>query len=586
MKQFLKFIFASCLGTLLVIGLIILSFVIIVQVNQPDYSISKKSVLKLELSDPIPELTDNVQESPFNLESKKILGLQEITELIEHANSDEDIEALLINTQFPMLGPASSEAIFRAIESFKNSGKPVYAYGDYYSQGGYYLASLADSVFLNPNGFIELRGYAAIVPFYKDLMEKLGIKMNVYYAGKYKSATESFREDDMTAENKYQTREYLNDISAQMFDKIAEHRDKSSIELQGIVSNFSSHNAEAALELGLADQLSYWGDFEDQLEARLNLEGKSPEYVNLVEYSNYVNQSKKFKTQKNKIAVVHAEGEILYESDKKGVVSFDKYAKILRKLAKKKDVKAVVLRINSPGGSALASDLLWKEIKDLQDSGKKVVSSFGNYAASGGYYIAAPSDHIVAEKNSLTGSIGAYLMIPEATELFEEKIGIHFDTVKTHPFSVIWNPLFNVQDKEAKITEQMTESLYQQFLARVADGRNMSVEEVHERAQGRIWSGMDALEAGLVDDLGDLQTAIDKGAELAELENYKLISYPKIEKNIYLEMLSSMMGESNTSAGLLSENIRSEYLPLLEYFKTLSQQQGPQMRLPFYLDIQ
>ena len=268
-----------------------------------------------------------------------------------------------------------------------------------------------------------------------------------------------------------------------------------------------------------------------------------------------------------------------------GTVGYDKYAKILRKLKNKKDVKAVVLRINSPGGSALASDLLWKEVKDLKDAGKKVISSFGNYAASGGYYIAAPSDHIVAENNTLTGSIGAYLMIPQTSELLEDKIGIHFDTIKTHPYAVIWNPIFNAQDKESEITQQVTDELYQQFLSRVAEGRNMSLEKVHERAQGRIWSGIDALEMGLVDEIGNLETAIQKGAELAELSEYKVLEYPKIKKNIYLEMLSSMVSETEVKTNLVPENISQQYKPMLDYFTNLSQQSGLQMRLPFYLEF-
>jgi protease-4 len=586
MKQFFKFIFASCLGTLLFLIFLVLIFAVVVQFSKPDHSIPKSSVLKIELSDPIPELTDNVQESAFNLQSSKLLGLREITQLLEKAKTDDKIKAIFINTQFPQIGPATAESIFEALENFKDSGKPILSYGDYYSQGGYYLASLADSVFLNPNGFIELRGYAAVVPFYKKLMDKLGVKMNIYYAGKYKSATEPYREEEMSFESKLQTREYLSDISNHLFSAIAKNRNIEETALNKIISNFSSHNADAAINHKLADQLVYWNDFEKILNEKIgNEEDDKVEYVDLVEYSNYVQAKKEFKSQKNKIAIVHAEGDILYQSKNNGTVGYDKYAKILRKLKKKKDIKSVVLRINSPGGSALASDLLWKEVEDLKASGKHVVSSFGNYAASGGYYIAAPSDYILAESNTLTGSIGAYLMIPQTTELFEEKIGIHFDTIKTHPHAVIWNPIFNVQEKETEVTEQMTEDLYQKFLSRVADGRNMEIDEVHEKAQGRIWSGEDAVQIGLVDALGNLEEAVIKAAELADITEYKVVEYPQIEKNIYLEMISSMMEETKVKTNIFPEAVGKQYKPLLDYFTSLSEQSGLQMRLPFYLDL-
>ena len=319
MKQFFKFLFASCLGTLMVLALIVLVLVVIVQVSKPDYNIANSSVLKIELSEPVPELTDNVQIDAFSLNSTTLLGLRDITQLIENAKEDNKIEAILINTQYPLIGPATSERIYKALEDFKANGKPIYAYGDYFSQGGYFLASLADSVFLNPNGFIELRGYAAIIPFFKTLMDKLGIKMNVYYAGKYKSATEPYREEEMTEANKLQTREYLHDVSQNLIEKTAKNRNISADKLSNIMSSLSSHNADSAIEFGLADQLTYWSDFEKALNSRIGNEVDAKiNYVDLVEYNNYIQKNKKFQNKKNKIAIVHAEGEILYNSKENG----------------------------------------------------------------------------------------------------------------------------------------------------------------------------------------------------------------------------------------------------------------------------
>ena len=581
MKQFFKFLTASCLGTLLALLVLVGILTIIAVSSQPKHTISSNSILKLDLDQMIPEKTDNVQESPYTFTTTKFLGLEEISRLIIKAKDDSRIKGILIQSQFPMTGPSTSLSLRNALEEFASTDKLIWAYGDFFSQSGYYLASTADSIFLNPNGYIELRGVAMMVPFYKKLMDKLGIKWNIFYAGKYKGATEPYRENQMSDENRYQTKEFLADLSSILIKKIAESRGKEYSEIESILSNYSSTNSKAAIEYGLADSLVYWGEFESLLKNNLGIdENKSVSYVDLNKYSK-VTSTRKSSKASEKIAIVYAEGDIVYKNKENGVIGHDRYAEIFRKIRKRDDIKAVVLRINSPGGSGFASDLIWKEIMDIKNSGKKVVTSFGDYGASGGYYIAAPSDKIVAQPTTLTGSIGVYLMIPEISELLNDRIGIQFDTVKSHPYSVTMNPIIPLNSKEREILEKWTVDLYDNFLNRVADGRNMTPDQVDIVAQGRVWTGEDAIEVGLVDQLGGLQDAIDLAAELAELEDYKLREYPIIKENLYKEFISSLIEEQQSKMDIMPKEFK-QYQKLIQLLNNVTSQEGPQARLPYF----
>ena len=589
MRNFFKIFTASCLGT--IGALIILIFIIVVfglWRGKQLPSIKKNAILQIEFKGPIPEMTDNIAESStFSFQQNNALGLRDIKQLIHKASSDNNIAGIVINGGSSGIPPATALSIRNSLSDFRKAGKFVYAYDEYYSQLGYFLSSTADSIFLNPNGSVEFKGFAVSIPHFKELMDDLGVDMNVFYAGDFKSATEPYRRKDMSEQNKIQTRSYLNSILDAYLQEIAKSRNLETDHLFDLMDELKIQNGKDALTHGLVDSLSYKSQFLDFLTTKLNIEKrKDINFIKLAEYAASLEAKEEKTFHKNKIAILYAEGDILFEDDSKGVISENRYEKVCDQILEDEDIKAVVLRVNSPGGSSLTSDIIWQRIEELKAHNKFVIASYGDYAASGGYYISCGADSIIAQKNTLTGSIGVYSMFPKIKNLVSDKLGIHFDTVKTTNYAIVGSPYFDLNETEKKVFERSTNKIYDKFLSRVAAGRNMSKDEAHVVAQGRIWSGTQASMNGLIDGIGDLDKAIDIAANRLNLDAYQIVEYPIVERTFFDELLGNVMPSAgiNYFTNPIQEIIPDELQAKIVFLKKWASTKEPLARLPFTLE--
>ena len=585
MKEFIKMFFASCLGVM--VGMVMLSFIIMTIASALASSKSKletDGVLVLDFKETILEKTGNMPSDPFS-PSVDNIGLRDYSKIIHHAIDDKKIKGILIKNPSPMMGQSSMYSVMDDLKAFKESGKFVYAYGDYYEQGGYFVSSIADSIFLNPNGMIDIRGYATMIPFFKKGLDKLGVKFDIFYAGDFKSATEPFRLTEMSEENKLQTREFLNEMLEVMLEEVASNRNMEASDFDSIFSDYKGSTPESAMEAGVVDVIAYWSEVEAMLKEKVGVDSdKKLKLTSLMDYKGEVSMVEKGPSSK-KIAIVYAEGSVGYGKHEKGSITEGEYIKIFSKIRRDEKIKAVVLRVNSGGGSALTSDIIWDEIERTKAMGKPVIASFGDYAASGGYYIAAGADTIVSQPNTLTGSIGVFSMLPNARKLLEDRLGITFDSVQTHDLAVGYSGYFDLSEKERAIFESSTDRIYETFLSRVADGRGMTKEEVHEVAQGRVWTGLRAKEIGLVDEIGDIDLAIDIAAEKVDLEEYKLVEYPFIKKDPFEEIINEFMkGMNNGDDAMIQLSKKNkELIDFVKSNKEVLEAEGPQARLLFEL---
>lgn len=581
MKQFFKFFFASCLGILVSLALIALVFAVFVGISSQKPEISSHSVLNVNLNRAlVPEKSDNVEVDLFSPNKEQAIGIHRIADLIDNAAKDSKIDGIMINASGATPGYASIEIVRDALKRFKESGKFIYSYADMYSQKGYYLASVADSLFLNPVGAVDMRGFGVQMPFMKDLLDKTGVKMNVFYAGQFKSATEPIRRNEMSEPNKLQTREYLNGLYDTYAQEIQEQRGISKSQLDQILNEFKGRTGELAVESGLIDRLAYIDEVEDQIKENTDRVGKKIRYVSLDKYNLLADIDTE--SGDDEIAVLIAEGTVNYGTSKKGEINETVYLKQIDKILKDDDIKAVVLRVNSGGGSALTSDIIWRGIERIKKSGRKVIASFGDYAASGGYYIAAGADTIVAQPFTLTGSIGVFGVLPNFKEVLDDKLGVHFDSLKTHDFAVAFSPFEDLSEKEARIIQDGIDRTYDLFLTRVADGRKMSKEAVHEVAQGRVWTGTKAKEKGLVDVIGDLDDAIRIAGEAIGSDDYGLKFYPRIKESFIDKMMKNIAQSETleqTAVSLTSDEVKM--IKQYKEVKNIMLDRQPQARLPF-----
>lgn len=589
MRQFFKFVFASCLGVFLAFVLVFVVLFSIMGVLVSGLStakpekISPNSALLVELNQMIPEKTDNVPLNPFAFKQESVLGLHDIVELIQKAADDKNIKLLYLNLNSSGLGNVTARNLREAILQFKESGKPVIAYAHAYSQSNYYLASAADKIYLNPIGNVSFEGFGVIIPFFKNMLDKLGIEMQVYYAGQFKSATEPFRYDKMSEQNRLQTKEFLDQMYRVFLSDISTSRNLSIDSLHQIADQYLSRNADSALALGLIDGIKYEDEVIDELKSLIGL--NTDDKLKLVSLNTYFTANPKTdltERSKSKVAVVYAEGEINDGAETPGEVNGDQYVKILRKINKDKNVKAVVLRINSPGGSVLASERILRELQLIKDKNIPVVVSMGDVAASGGYYIACASDKIFAESNTITGSIGVFTLLPNVQKLMNQKLGITFDTVKTNKYATSFNALYKLNADESEIIQKDVEKIYERFLTIVSNARSMDKNAVHEIAQGRVWTGSKAKEIGLVDEIGGLQEALNYAAQLAEIDSYKITSFPRTKDPLeqLLEQLTSKSGDD--ILGVKFKKWMGPYHPIYQQLLNLSKEEGLQARLPFY----
>lgn len=583
MKSFLKYLLAALIGSFM--ALILVFFVARASVKSGFKAFDKKevrikdnSVLVIDLGS---QITDRPESSPtfgFGGDVNYGSGLPELIQAIEHAQTDDRIEGILLRMSLFTPGLATLTELRSKLEEFKAAGKFIMAYGEYSGQKAYYVASIADHIYLNPAGLLELRGFAAQISFYKEALEKLGVEMQVYYAGDYKGATEPFRLDKLSAENRLQIREYLKSVYQEFVQTIANARGKSFADVDSTARNLTIRSPQQARDQGYVDGLAYYDEVLEHLRGKVGIE-EEDEQVPTVSMGKYIDKLKKEKGDEDKVvAVVYAEGTIMDGKGTDGTVGGESYAREIRKLRNDEDVKAIVLRINSPGGSSMASEIIWREVAAATEE-KPVIVSMSNLAASGGYFIAAPGDVIVAQPNTLTGSIGVFMIWPNMQELFEDKLGIDHDTVAIGRFADLGNLYRSATEEEAAILQTEVDRAYQDFVAKVAEGRGMSADSVHSIAQGRIWSGLQALEIGLVDTIGGLEDAIAIAARHAELDEYSVKAFPEVKSPF--ERLRELMGAKSFAPEWLPD----EWSSYLDELKLLSTEKGLMMRLMMDVNI-
>ena len=588
--NFIRTFFASVLGTLtaLFLGGIIL-FMLIAGiasvVNSDDSSaamIQDNSVLSLKLNLPIMDNVPGSQDFQVSLGlDAESIQLIDLVTAIELAKTNDKIKGIHLRSDYLAAGWAQTKTLRDALLSFKNSGKFVSAYADFFTQKGYYLASAADSIFVNPNGGVELKGLASEVLYFKDFEDEYGFKMEVIRHGKYKSAVEPYLSNSMSEANREQIGSLIASLWETIGSEIAEARNISVAELDAIASDLKANLVGNALKVGLIDHISYKSEYIELLKSKLGLSEKDK--LKLVDHNDILpgNAAHK-KGVRDKIAVIYAQGPILFGEGSETQIGDQVFVEAIEEAAKSKRVKAIVLRVNSPGGSAMISDILWNALEDAKKK-KPLVVSMGNVAASGGYYIACNANTIFADPMTVTGSIGVFATIPNIKG-FTDDIGIKAEHVMTHKNAVGYSPFESISPGFRKSALEGIEYVYDTFKQRVADGRNLSLEEVEALAQGRVWTGLQAKENGLVDELGGLGAAIEAAAVLAEIEEYNLTSYPKVETDF--DDIFALMSPFAAIETQIKSVLPREFSTFIEA-STSEKNQAPriQARIPFSLDI-
>lgn len=589
MKEFFKFTLATILG-LLVTGFIfmiigIASVAGLLASSETETTVHNNSVFVLDLQGSIAE---RYQPTPIDQlldEEQSVYGLNDISASIEKAKENDQIKGIYLNVGNFSSGSASLQEIRQALADFKESGKFIIAYGGGYSQSGYYLASIADKIILNPSGSISWHGLSAQTLFVKDLLKKVGINVQIFRVGTYKSAVEPLIGTEMSPANKEQTQAFVQSIWNQMTDDIAQSRQLTQEQLNILADQYMDFQpADSCIANGLADTLMYKDEVLAYLKSQIGL--KEKDKLHTLTLSDMINVKRNTPRDKsgNIIAVYYAYGEIdnssSYNYNEEGINS-EKVITDLRKLREDKNIKAVVLRVNSPGGSAYGSEQIWREVKLLKEE-KPVIVSMGDYAASGGYYISCAADWIVAEPTTLTGSIGIFGMVPDFSELVTQKLDLHIDGVKTNKLADLGNIARPLNAEEKALIQQSVNNGYELFTRRCAEGRNMPIEDLKKIAEGRVWTGAMAKELKLVDELGNLQTALKAASQHAKIENYNVVAYPKPK-----DFLTTLMKTRKDS--YIQSQVEATFGDFSKGFtllKNLNKADRLQTRIPFELSIQ
>lgn len=587
MKSFFKSLLASILGVL--IAGILLLFIIIggigAMVSSQDKTVDVKenTILHVKLDQPIMDRSNKNPFESFDFASFKPsiqLGLNDVLKNIEKAKTDPNIDGIYLDLNVIPTGIATIEEIRNALINFKESGKFIISYSDTYTQPSYYIASISDKVYLNPEGLLTFVGLRSEIMFFKEALEKIGIEPQIIRHGQFKSAVEPFMYTKMSKENRLQIETYMGSIWDQMLKGISAERKVSIKNLNKLADELVLNNAQAAVDNGLVDGLKYKDEILAELaELTGKKDSKKIESVSLSKYTKVPAQKKK-SFEKEKIAIVYASGNVIMGEGQEGTIGSDRISRAIREARKDSTVKAIVFRVNSGGGSALASEIIWREIKLAQEV-KPVIASLGDVAASGGYYIVAPAQKIIASPNTITGSIGVFGMLPNGKKLLNDKLGIYVDVVKTNNFADMGTFSRPLTAQEREVIQISIEQIYDTFIGHVAEGRNMTKEEVDEIGQGRVWSGANAIEIGLIDGFGGLEDAIALAAEAANLEKYRTVEYPKIKEPIE-QLLEDFQG--NVRISILKNELGNEY----KYYNAIQElrnMQGVQARIPYEVEI-
>ena len=547
--------------------------------------VKNNSVIELDLSKVSLDYAGKTNYKDFIYFEAHHDGVTDILNAIEVAKTDDKIKGISILNNQSRLGLAQSKAVRDKLEDFKKSGKFVYAYANYYTQGEYYLNSVADQVYLNPVGEVDFKGLYSEIIYMKDLQEKSGVKFEVIRHGKYKSAVEPYLSQEMSPENREQMTVLLNSVWNTIVGDIANSRKLSVLQLNAIANSLSARTPELALANKLVDKVAYEDEYHDAIRSKLKLT-KDEKYniVSVTDYAKTAASTVEDYSKKDIIAVIYAQGEIAGGEGDVNIIGEGSIKRSLQDAREDKNVKAIVLRVNSPGGSALTSELIWREI-EITKKTKPVVVSMGNYAASGGYYIAANADRIFAEPNTITGSIGVFGMLPNMNQL-GKNIGINAEQVKTHDNANGYSIFEPIDENFKGFVLESIEKTYATFLKRVADGRKMTTEQVDVIAQGRVWTGIDAKKIGLVDEIGGLDDAIKYAAKLGKTTSYRTENFPEYEKS-FEDLLANFTGMAmfKTKEQLLKEQLGEEGFQMLEQIKRIKSRKGIQAIMPYELEI-
>lgn len=588
MKDFFKFVFASMIGFILSFFVAFLLLIAIIGAlvssagNEGKVSIASNSVLHVSLDYPITERTDKnpfAELDLFGLESKKTLGLNEILANINEAKTDDRIKGIYLDVSSLSAGMATIEEVRNALIDFKKSGKFIIAYSEVYSQGAYYLSSIADKIYLNPEGMIDFRGLSSEIMFFKGALEKLDIEAQIIKVGTYKSAVEPFILDKMSEPNKQQVRSFLGSMYDHLLSEISKSRKISKESLFSIADSAKIRAPKDALTYKMVDGLKYKDEVLDELKKLTKIDKKKDiKSVSLEDYT--AKEEIKEESSKNRIAVIYANGEIISGEGDDETIGSERISRAIRKARTDDKVKAIVLRINSPGGSALASDVIWRETV-LAKKTKPVIVSMGDVAASGGYYIACAADSIFAQPNTITGSIGVFGIIPNMQKFFKNKLGITFDGVKTGKFADLGSISRPLTEGEKMIIQLEVNKVYDTFTKKVADGRKKDQNYINSIGQGRVWSGTEALNIGLVDRLGDINDAIASAAKKAKLKDYKIVDYPS-----QIDPFTALFDKSGdkVKAYFVKRELGDNFM-YYEQMKSALNLSGVQARIPYNIQI-
>ncbi len=585
---FLRELLAAILGVFISFFIMFFVFLAIASVISSSFTeeeavvVKKNSILVLKLEDVIkdfaPKSNDPLDQILGLREDK--MGLNAIINAIDNAKYDNNIIGISIEALMLRAGVAQIQEIRDKLYEFKESGKFVTAFADVYEQKNYYLSSVADSIYVNPVGFIEFKGLAGEILYFKDFQDKYGIKMEVIRHGKYKSAVEPFLANEMSEANREQTQAFLNSIWIELVDDIEESRNIENDEINRIADELLARNPDMAVENNMITGQMYRDQYINVLKelGEINQDKR----LNTLSLKKYIDSGKGRirSTSKDKIAVIYAQGDIMYGKGDENYIGQELIIQSLKKARAANDVKAIVLRVNSPGGSALASDIIWREL-ELTKKEKPLVVSMGSLAASGGYYISCNAHKIIAEPTTITGSIGVFGMVPNISK-FADRIGINAEQIGTNKRSLDYSVFEPMTDDFYNVTKESIERVYTTFVDKVAEGRNMTFEQVDSLAQGRVWTGRQALDNGLVDELGSLEDAIGVAADLAEIAEYKIRNYPDYKKE-FKDFFSGPFGSAK--AKMLEGEFGEENLKIYKKIKQFGEWKGVQTRLPFLLEI-
>ncbi len=588
--NFLKTFLASLLGTIVALFVSgILFFMLIAgiasSVSMDDavsLDIPNNSILSLKLDLPI---MDNVSEAQkfqesFGLDPEGI-KLSDIVTAIDLAKTNDKIKGIHLRSDYVIAGWAQTKTLRNALVSFKESGKFITSYGDFFTQKGYYLASVSDSIFVNPLGMVELKGLASEVLYFKEFEDKYGFKMEVIRHGKYKSAVEPYLSKTMSEDNRRQIQELVNSFWQTIGSEIAEARQITITKLDTIANGLQANLPKEAVSKGLLDAILYKDDYVDLLKHKIGLYKEDD--LPLVHYTDLLAGNSAYKKGvRDQIAIIYAQGPILFGEGDEFEIGEEVFVDAIESAAKSKRIKAIVLRVDSPGGSALISDILWKTLENAKKE-KPLVVSMGNVAASGGYYIACGADKIFADPMTITGSIGVFATLPNVKQ-FTDGIGINAEYVMSHKYAMGYSPFEPISDGFRKSITKGIEEVYNTFKQRVAQGRNLSLDEVEDIAQGRVWTGTQAKENGLIDELGGLNEALEEAAKLAEIGAYNIVSYPNVETD-FEDVFSFLVPFSSIETSIDAALPKQLTTFLKEMKLEKSEEPKIQMRVPFSFDI-